>query len=257
MFNSKSIITIVATEDFGARYCYAPMKGAMNHSTYGPEQGVAGNAEACALLVAAHTLEQYIANFDAGKWYGKLALIMPRNASIRVNHIRGLLNSGNDANDIAELCADKISGSFEMSDAHKAAITAFAIQMEQFLNEDGLDIRSYDAFNLNHWRVEGENLADGMEIKLGQIADDGQTFSATADGSVVCENNGVTGTFTVKAVREGRKNVFVIDREANEESNYGKRLMNVRKVMSKTMALLPADVDIDTINDVEADEVAC
>lgn len=214
------IACVAGSQDFGVRYLYLPnkrytddegkvRKGMLRHACYDDESGFAveGSGESVALQIATHTLEQYAAAYEEGAWAGHVALILPKNAAIRVHSIRGLLKAGNDAEDVAEILADRVSEYYAMSDSQKEAITAFAEVMEYYLaDENNIDVREYDAFNLKHWRLR---VSDGVELKEGQeleFVKDSDDNIVALDGEVQLETNGQSyvGKHKVVLAADGR-----------------------------------------------------
>lgn len=275
MFNNgkNTVIAAVAgSQDFGVRYLYLPnkrytndegkvRKGMLRHACYDDESGFAveGSGESVALQIATHTLEQYAAAYEDGAWAGHVALILPKNAAIRVHSIRGLLKAGNDAEDIADIMADRVSEYYTMSEQQKEAITAFAEVMEYYLaDENNIDVREYDAFNLRHWRLrvsEDVELSEGQELDFKKDADENVV---ALDGEVQLETNGQSyvGKHKVVLAADGRnadgtpKMVFAIERIGESQ-----RLKNIQKMWERTLGLFNAEDDIDSMEDVEeADE---
>lgn len=275
MFNNSKntvIACVAGAQDFGVRYLYLPnkrytdnegkvRKGMLRHACYDSESGFAveGSGESVALQIATHTLEQYAAAYEDGAWAGHVALILPKNAAIRVHSIRGLLKAGNDAEDIADIMADRVSEYYTMSEQQKEAITAFAEVMEYYLaDENNIDVREYDAFNLRHWRLrvsEDVELSEGQELDFKKDADENVV---ALDGEVQLETNGQSyvGKHKVVLAADGRnadgtpKMVFAIERIGESQ-----RLKNIQKMWERTLGLFNAEDDIDSMEDVEeADE---
>lgn len=274
MFNNgkNTVIACVAgSQDFGVRYLYLPnkrytddegkvRKGMLRHACYDDESGFAveGSGESVALQIATHTLEQYAAAYEDGAWAGHVALILPKNAAIRVHSIRGLLKAGNDAEDVAEILADRVSEYYAMSDSQKEAITAFAEVMEYYLaDENNIDVREYDAFNLKHWRLR---VSDGVELKEGQELDfvkDSDDNIVALDGNVMLETNGQSyiGKHKVVLAADGRnsdgtpKMVYAIERIGESQ-----RLKNIQKMWDRTLSMFNVEDDIDSMEDFEETE---
>lgn len=276
MFNNNKnavIAAIAGAQDYGVRYLYLPnkrykdaegkaRKGMLQHACYDDTTGfaVSGAGESVALQIATRTLSQYAEAYDEGAWAGHIALVLPKNAAIRVHSIRGLLNAGNDAEDIADILADRVSEYYTMSEEQKAAIADFADVMQYFLDEDNaITVREYDAFNLRYWRLR---VSDGTEIKEGQelqFKKDADGNVVALDGAVVLETNGQSyvGTHKVVLAADGRnsdgsaKMVYAIERIGESQ-----RLKNIQKLWDKTLGLFNEEDDIDSMEDVEeVDEV--
>lgn len=276
MFNNSKnavIAAIAGAQDYGVRYLYLPnkrykddngkaRKGMLQHACYDDTTGFAveGAGESVALQIATRTLAQYAEAYEQGAWAGHIALVLPKNAAIRVHSIRGLLNAGNDAEDIADILADRVSEYYTMSEEQKAAIADFADVMQYFLDEDNaITVREYDAFNLRYWRLrvsEDVELSEGQELDFKKDAD-GNVVAL--DGAVVLETNGQSyvGTHKVVLAADGRnsdgsaKMVYAIERIGESQ-----RLKNIQKLWEKTLGLFNEEDDIDSMEDVEeVDEV--
>lgn len=276
MFNNSKntvIACVAGSQDYGARYLYLPnkrytddegkvRKGKLRHACYDSESGFAveGSGESVALQIATHTLEQYASAYEEGVWAGHVALILPKNAAIRVHSIRGLLKAGNDAEDIADIMADRVSEYYTMSEQQKEAIANFAEVMEYFMDEDNnISVREYDAFNLRHWRLR---VSDGVELKEGQeleFVKDSDDNVVAMDSKVTLETNGQSyvGKHKVVLAADGRnadgtpKMVFAIERIGESQ-----RLKNIQKMWDRTLGLFNVEDDIDSMEDIEeVDEV--
>ena len=251
MFNNSKnavIAAIAGAQDYGVRYLYLPNK------RYKDDNGKARKG------MLQHALAQYAEAYEQGAWAGHIALVLPKNAAIRVHSIRGLLNAGNDAEDIADILADRVSEYYTMSEEQKAAIADFADVMQYFLDEDNaITVREYDAFNLRYWRLR---VSDGAEIEEGQelqFKKDADGNVVALDGAVVLETNGQSyvGTHKVVLAADGRnsdgsaKMVYAIERIGESQ-----RLKNIQKLWEKTLGLFNEEDDIDSMEDVEeVDEV--
>lgn len=276
MFNNAKnavIAAIAGAQDYGVRYLYLPnkrykddngkvRKGMLRHACYDDTTGFAveGAGESVALQIATRTLAQYADAYEQEAWAGHIALVLPKNAAIRVHSIRGLLNAGNDAEDIADILADRVSEYYTMSDSQKEAIADFAEVMEHFMDEDNnISVREYDAFNLRHWRLR---VSDDVELKEGQeleFVKDSDDNVVAMDGEVTLETNGQSyvGKHKVVLAADGRnsdgsaKMVYAIERIGESQ-----RLKNIQKLWEKTLGLFNEEDDIDSMEDVEeVDEV--
>ena len=163
MFNRNSVVVCVTgVEDFGARFIWNKRTGKTTKCTYVPAQNVEGTFEECVLKVSAHTIEQYIEQFDEGKWHGKLALVLPHNVHLRACQVRRLYVK-DEIHDADEILAEIVdSCSWEMSESHKSALSDYIVQFVQMMDETGLDIQ------ILH-RVNSELLHDGANSTFGQF----------------------------------------------------------------------------------------
>lgn len=247
MFNRNSVVVCVTgVEDFGARFIWNKRTGKTTKCTYVPAQNVEGTFEECVLKVSAHTIEQYIEQFDEGKWHGKLALVLPHNVHLRACQVRRLYVK-DEIHDADEILAEIVdSCSWEMSESHKSALSDYIVQFVQMMDETGLDIQTYDANELEYWTLTSEEkLEEGMEIQL----QNGQS----EDGTVICSNNAVNGIFVVKAVNTRKGVEYRIERPCNMDTNHGKTLNNIRMMWDAAQKLLPQveEIDFDAVEETE------
>lgn len=261
MFTKNAvIITIAGSNDYGVRAIFATRTKQVRQMTYDDESNfsVAGSGEMVALQIASHNLEMYA---NISEYKGNIALVMPRNAAVRCFSILAQLNMGVSADKVADVLAKKVSKSFEMSELHKASITAMATALSRYQNGRKVErVRIYDAFNLEHWRLAVD--AD-VELKEGQKL----TFSATEDGTiealdgkVVLETTGsvYAGEHEVVRVQDG------VDAERNPRYSWAikrigesQRLKNVQKLWTKfTLSLFNEEDDIDTMDVIRENEEA-
>lgn len=246
------IVAVAATQDYGVRYLYNPLKKTLSHSVYDSETGFAvhGYGEEVAEQIIGHTLEQYAAAHEDGQWNGHLAIITNRNAAIRLRSIRKAIRNDVDADDVADSINDNLS--FNLSDSHMEAISDIAGAYEYFLDEDNnISVSDYDSFNLHNWRVFTE---EGVEVKAGDKVtftrgDDNQLYAL--DGKLRLETNGAAYEnveLELVEVQDNRRTTLAVARIGESA-----RLKNCQKLWDKTLALFDAEDDLDTIEDIDED----
>ena len=197
--------------------------------------GVALRNEVLTMSFVAYTLQHYL---ESGM-KGAFSVIVPDNVGIRCFEARGVLNKGGDA----QAVINKLVKGF-MDDDYRGAIEDLAVQLEAIHADEALDVNFIKASNLTGWAITSEQeLQAGMKV----ILKDGES----ADGAITCENNRITGEFTVK-VRQSinpetgvATDHFYVDRVGNSNALKNARLLweNAGKLLPQEIALEDMDLE--------------
>ena len=261
MFNQNSTIVVVAaTTAASARYIFDPSseEKVKKCGYVGEKQGMIGNGEVCALLCAAHTLEQIANKKEANPDYAaNLVLVLPDKAARRVINIMSAAKGLNEEEDIVKAVTFKW-----MNNDYVTAIQKFVNQYLWLMDEEDITISVEQGHHINYWVVEGSGLKDGVKLAVAE--------GRSKNGKIMVEpwtdNNGTTHVRKVTYTGIVQKHVnkktgavsYRLIREANPNTTHGKKLAFIQKLQGKAYELLdeiaPKKEAID-FNSIDLDNV--
>lgn len=240
MFNQNSIVvTVAAATSASARYIFDPSsEEKVKKCGYTPEKGMYGNAEVCAILCAAHTLEQIADKKETNPDYtANIVFILPDKAARRVFNIMSAAKGLNKEEDIIKA----VTYSW-MNNDYISAIQKFIDQYLWLMDQKGITVSVDQGHHLNYWVVEGSGLKDGMKLAVtdGYSKNNKIMVEPWTDGNSSIRVRKVTYTGVVQKHTDKKigEVSYRLIREANPETNHGKKLAFIQKLQAKTYELL-------------------
>jgi len=256
----------VNIRNFGAGFIVQARGGKVTHCAIKNEIGgaakmqigagadyVAGSSKTpVAFDYASGLLKAYtdkFANAPEGSMSANVLMVLPDDAAVRTFEVKRLIGEAGGVENLDEETYDAIQDKIvkdwmkeERNAAWKAAIINWLDVYVEALSE-GLHVDAMKISNINSWELrlgEGATLVDGQEI----VIKDGKVEGA----NVMCENNLVSGTFTVRR-QEGRE--FEGNKRADRYSvqrggNYPE-ILNMRKALNTLYAALPHRQEVELV----------
>ena len=241
MFNQNSTIVVVAaTTATSSRYIFDPSseEKVKKCGYVGEKQGMNGNGEVCAILCAAHTLEQIANKKEANPAFtANVVLVLPDKAARRVINIMSAAKGLNEEEDIVKAVTYDW-----MNNDYVVAIQKFVNQYLWLMDEEGVTVSVEQGHHINYWIVEGKGLKDGMNLSVAEgTSKNGKVMVepwTDNNGTIRVRNVTYTGVVQKHTDKKTGEVSYRLIREANPETNHGKKLAFIQKLQAKTYELL-------------------
>lgn len=256
MFKNESIIvTVAASTNTSYRQIFDPFsKELVKKCGYTPAKGMKGNAEVCAILCAAHYLEQLADKKEENpNLTANVVMILPDKAAKRVYNIMKAAKGLIDEEKVVKAVTYDWMGTDYIQ-----AIKKFVNQYMWLMDEEGISMSVDQVHHLDYWEVEGSGLKDGMKLAVTDGYSKNHKIMVEPwiddDKKIHVRKVTYTGTVQKHIDKKTGEVSYRLIRVANPETNHGKKLAFIQKLKARTydelkkIAPKKETIDFDTID---------